>query len=165
MQVPNTAPRGSRYDAQACVLGWPMQDKLASLRYLLVGAGAIGCEMLKNGALMGLGCGADGRIIVTDPDTIEKSNLNRQFLFRSTDVGKPKSTAAAAAARAMNGELRVTAYEDRVSPETENVFTDDFMEGLDCVVTACAKLFEELLLLELLLTASPNKAPNARPAT
>ena len=91
-----TAPRGSRYDGQAMSIGWALQERLLSLRYLLVGAGAIGCEMLKNWALMGVGAGADGGVIVTDPDTIEKSNLNRQFLFRPWDVSKPKSQTAAA---------------------------------------------------------------------
>lgn len=52
-----------------------------------VGAGAIGCELLKNFALIGLGASNDGRITVTDMDFIEKSNLNRQFLFRSQDIG------------------------------------------------------------------------------
>jgi ubiquitin-activating enzyme E1 len=52
-----------------------------------VGAGAIGCEMLKNWAMMGLGAGPQGRLTITDMDTIEKSNLNRQFLFRPADVG------------------------------------------------------------------------------
>lgn len=52
---------------------------------LQVGAGAIGCEMLKNWAMMGLGCDG-GKVIVTDMDIIEKSNLNRQFLFRPWDV-------------------------------------------------------------------------------
>ena len=56
-------------------------------RQFLVGAGAIGCEMLKNWALMGLGSGPHGCIHVTDMDTIERSNLNRQFLFRQYDVG------------------------------------------------------------------------------
>ena len=51
-----------------------------------MGAGAIGCELLKNFAMIGLGCGEGGEIIVTDMDTIEKSNLNRQFLFRPWDV-------------------------------------------------------------------------------
>lgn len=40
-----TAPRGSRYDAQAAVLGWSVQEQICSLRYLLVGGGAIGCEV------------------------------------------------------------------------------------------------------------------------
>lgn len=51
-----------------------------------VGAGAIGCEMLKNWALMGVACGPNGQAWVTDMDIIEKSNLNRQFLFRPWDV-------------------------------------------------------------------------------
>jgi ubiquitin-activating enzyme E1 len=59
-----------------------------------VGAGAIGCEMLKNWAMMGVGCGAGGCVHVTDMDTIEKSNLNRQFLFRPADIQKLKATTA-----------------------------------------------------------------------
>ena len=51
----DTAARGNRHDAQACVLGWPTQEALGKLSYLLVGAGAIGCEMLKNWAMMGVG--------------------------------------------------------------------------------------------------------------
>lgn len=50
-----------------------------------MGAGAIGCELMKNFAMVGLAAG-EGEIIVTDMDTIEKSNLNRQFLFRPSDV-------------------------------------------------------------------------------
>lgn len=50
-----------------------------------VGAGAIGCELMKNFAMIGLAAG-EGEVIVTDMDTIEKSNLNRQFLFRPSDV-------------------------------------------------------------------------------
>ena len=55
-----TSARNSRYDGQAAVLGWSLQERLASLNYLLVGAGAIGCEMLKNFAMMGVACGANG---------------------------------------------------------------------------------------------------------
>lgn len=51
-----------------------------------VGSGAIGCELLKNFAMMGLAAGKGGNITVTDMDTIERSNLNRQFLFRPWDI-------------------------------------------------------------------------------
>lgn len=81
------APTGSRYDGQIAVFGRAFQEKIANTNEFLVGAGAIGCEMLKNWAMMGLGSGPNGHLTITDMDTIEKSNLNRQFLFRPTDVG------------------------------------------------------------------------------
>lgn len=65
------------------------------LNYFVVGAGAIGCELLKNFAMMGIGAEEGGKITVTDMDLIEKSNLNRQFLFRPHDVQKTKSATAA----------------------------------------------------------------------
>lgn len=57
----------------------------------MVGAGAIGCELLKNYAMLGLGSGNGCNIVLTDPDVIEVSNLNRQFLFREKHLRKPKS--------------------------------------------------------------------------
>jgi len=47
-----------------------------------------------------------GIIIVTDPDHIENSNLNRQFLFREKHIGKPKATTAASAAISMNPHVK-----------------------------------------------------------
>lgn len=130
------APIGSRYDGQIAVFGAEFQQKIENLRYFLVGAGAIGCEMLKNFAMMGVGVGPEGGIIVTDMDTIEKSNLSRQFLFRDTDIGKAKSTAAAAAICQMNPGVKVTAHETRVGPETESTFNDAFWESLSGVCNA-----------------------------
>ena len=58
----------------------------------MVGAGALGCEYLKAFALMGIGTkSGGGNITCTDNDNIEKSNLNRQFLFRNMDIGHSKS--------------------------------------------------------------------------
>lgn len=130
------APTGSRYDGQIAVFGAPFHAKIENLSYFLVGAGAIGCEMLKNWAMMGLGVGERGSIAVTDMDTIEKSNLSRQFLFRDTDIGKLKSTAAAAAVKDMNPALHVTAFEARVGPETESTFNDSFWDNLSGVCNA-----------------------------
>lgn len=70
----------------------------------MVGAGAIGCELLKNFAMMGLGA-EGGKVIVTDMDLIEKSNLNRQFLFRPQDVQRAKSITAAKVFKNTNAEL------------------------------------------------------------
>jgi ubiquitin-activating enzyme E1 len=131
-------PLGTRYDAQIAVFGKQFQDALANYHEFLVGAGAIGCEMLKNWAMMGLGSGPKGKIIVTDMDQIEKSNLNRQFLFRPKDVGKLKSDCAAAAVQEMNPDLngKIVSLKDRVGPDTEHVFSEDFWEPLDAVTNA-----------------------------
>jgi len=102
----------------------------------MVGSGALGCEFLKNLALMGISCSENGKLTVTDDDVIEKSNLSRQFLFRDWNIGQPKSTVAATAAMAINPKLHVEALQNRASPETENVFNDAFWESLDAVVNA-----------------------------
>lgn len=132
------APIGSRYDGQIAVFGRKFQERIANTREFLVGSGAIGCEMLKNWSMMGLGTGPQGQIFVTDLDTIEKSNLNRQFLFRTQDVGKFKSETAAEAVVDMNPELKgkITTFQHRVGPETENVYDRSFFDGLDGVTNA-----------------------------
>lgn len=99
------APQGGRYDGQIAVFGKTFQQKIQNNRQFLVGSGAIGCEMLKNWAMMGVGTGERGSITVTDLDTIEKSNLNRQFLFRPADLGKFKAEAATNAVIGMNPGL------------------------------------------------------------
>ncbi|KAK7749959.1 E1 ubiquitin-activating protein [Diatrype stigma] len=131
-------PIGSRYDGQIAVFGKEYQEKISNMKQFLVGAGAIGCEMLKNWAMIGLGTGPKGRITVTDMDSIEKSNLNRQFLFRAKDVGQMKSDCAAKAVAAMNPDLegKITCLKDRVSPETEHIFNEEFWEELDGVTNA-----------------------------
>ncbi|CAJ0936901.1 unnamed protein product, partial [Mesorhabditis belari] len=95
------APRGNRYDGQAAVFGWQYQETIGRQKWFIVGAGAIGCELLKNLAMMGVSSGKDGLIKITDMDQIEISNLNRQFLFRRPDVGEKKSVVAARAVKSM----------------------------------------------------------------
>lgn len=128
-------PKGTRYDGQIITLGNTLQQKLNKLTYFLVGAGAIGCEMLKTWAMMGVSAGG-GKIHVTDMDTIEKSNLNRQFLFRSTDLEKLKSQTAATAVAKMNPNINISAYSLRVGAETENIFNEAFYNSLDGVCNA-----------------------------
>uniref|UniRef100_UPI00398E7F4A ubiquitin-like modifier-activating enzyme 1 isoform X2 n=1 Tax=Pristiophorus japonicus TaxID=55135 RepID=UPI00398E7F4A len=129
-------PRGCRYDGQIAIFGAEFQEKLKAQKYFLVGAGAIGCELLKNFAMIGLGAGEGGSITVTDMDTIERSNLNRQFLFRPADVTKMKSETAAAAVIKMNPSMRVIAHQNRVGPETENIYNQDFFENLNGIANA-----------------------------
>jgi len=134
--VPQIPTKPSRYFGQELVFGQDFQRKLSKSKYFVVGSGAIGCEMLKNFAMMGLGCDKDGAVYVTDMDSIEKSNLNRQFLFRSWDIGEMKSQVAAKAVKVMNPHIHIKAFSDGVLPETEHIFDDKFFERLDGVVNA-----------------------------
>ncbi|XP_034542700.1 ubiquitin-like modifier-activating enzyme 1 [Notolabrus celidotus] len=132
--------QGTRYDGQVAVFGSAFQEKLARQKYFLVGAGAIGCELLKNFALMGLGVGEEGHITLTDMDFIERSNLNRQFLFRSQDIGKPKSEVAAKAVREMNPQMKITAHQNCLDADSEAVYDYNFFMGLDGVAAALDNL-------------------------
>ena len=129
-------PSGSRYDGQVVVFGEKFQQKLEQLNAFVVGAGALGCEFLKLLAMMGVSCSKNGKLTVTDDDTIEKSNLSRQFLFRQTDIGRSKSEVAGQAAQGMNPQFNIASLQNRVCPETEDVFNDSFWEGLDVVINA-----------------------------
>ena len=88
------------------------------MKAFVIAAGAIGCELLKNFAMMNMG--AEGMITVTDPDHIQTSNLTRQFLFRQKHVKKPKSATAAATLIQMNPKLKnhISARLDKVSDQT-----------------------------------------------
>eukprot|EP01091_Cochliopodium_minus_P012916 TRINITY_DN402_c0_g1_i14.p1 TRINITY_DN402_c0_g1~~TRINITY_DN402_c0_g1_i14.p1 ORF type:complete len:1062 (-),score=352.53 TRINITY_DN402_c0_g1_i14:167-3286(-) len=136
----------SRYDGQVAVFGKDIQKRISDLKLFLVGAGALGCELIKNFACMGLGCGENGIIHVTDLDTIEKSNLNRQFLFRPPDIGKMKSRVASEAAKVMNPSLKVHVYETPVGPNTEDTFNTKFWRGLDYVFNALDNLEARLYI-------------------
>ncbi|KAG5550650.1 hypothetical protein RHGRI_015561 [Rhododendron griersonianum] len=129
-------PLNSRYDAQISVFGAKLQKKLEDAKVFIVGSGALGCEFLKNVALMGVCCGNQGKLTITDDDVIEKSNLSRQFLFRDLNIGQAKSTVAASAASLINPNLHIEALQNRASPETENVFDDTYWENLSVVINA-----------------------------
>jgi ubiquitin-activating enzyme E1 len=95
----------------------------------IVGAGAIGCEHGKN--IGSLNC----NLYITDMDNIEKSNLNRQFLFREHDIGKSKSLILGKSISKMtNGEIFT--YEKMMSYETENIFNKEYYENIDIILNA-----------------------------
>merc|ERR1719354_286841 len=103
----------------------------------MVGCGAIGCEMLKNFALLGIGSGDGGSITVTDNDLIEKSNLNRQFLFRPWHIQKSKSVTAAESACEINPGIHIKAQQNKVCPDTQsNIYHDTFYQQQHIIVNA-----------------------------
>lgn len=134
-------PRGDRYDLQRICLGDELCGTLAKLKLFMIGCGAIGCELMKNFALLGISAGADAAMVITDNDVIEKSNLNRQFLFRPQHIQQPKSVVAAASVLAINPGMKITAHQHKVGPATtETVYTDAFFESRDIVVNALVRL-------------------------
>lgn len=91
-----------RYDRQQRIPGWE-QARLTAATVLVAGAGALGNEVLKNLALVGV-----GHLIVVDMDRIERSNLSRTMLFRESDLGATKAVTTAHAAEQLNPAVRVT---------------------------------------------------------
>jgi adenylyltransferase/sulfurtransferase len=86
----NTEDRFSRFE----LISWWEQARLRQAKVLLIGAGALGKELIKNCALLGV-----GRILVADMDRIEHSNLTRSVLFREADEGRFKAEVACQAAQ------------------------------------------------------------------
>ncbi|KAI0594259.1 SUMO-activating enzyme subunit uba-2 [Biscogniauxia sp. FL1348] len=78
---------------------------VSQARVLMVGAGGIGCELLKNLVLTGF-----GEIHIVDLDTIDLSNLNRQFLFRYEHIKKSKALIAKEAAQKFNPKVKIVAH-------------------------------------------------------
>jgi len=84
------------------LISWWRQERLAAAKVLVVGAGALGNEVMKNLALVGL-----GTTFLIDLDRIEASNLSRSVLFRAEDAGLPKAEVAARRARELNPEITI----------------------------------------------------------
>jgi len=93
-----------------------LEKSITDARLLVVGAGGIGCELLKNIVLTGF-----KDIEVIDLDTIDVSNLNRQFLFQKQHVGKSKSSVARESALRFAPEAKIKAYHDSIMKEEYGV--------------------------------------------
>src|SRR5688572_29729595 len=90
-------------DAPLKLIDWFDVERVRAAKILVIGAGAIGNEVLKNLALLGI-----GHIFIVDRDTIEMSNLSRSVLYRAADNGKDKAATAARAVRELNAVVNTT---------------------------------------------------------
>ena len=131
----------SRYEELISIFGEETQKKIFNTSLFIVGAGAIGCEVLKNFALMGISTNENKYSYLTDCDKIEISNLNRQFLFRQKDIGKSKSLTAFESIKKMNNNFNCNTFEYKVSKETENIFNRKFWDKIDYVILAVDNIY------------------------
>lgn len=124
-------------------IGWSGQQRLAAATVVVVGAGGLGAPVLSYLAAAGV-----GRLEIIDDDVIEVSNLQRQVLFRTADVGSGKAVTAAAVLRQLNPDIEVAAHPVRLSEANAAALiaaadvvvdgTDNF-EARHTVNTACAQ--------------------------
>ena len=84
---------------------------------LVVGAGGIGCELLKTLVLSGF-----SDLTVIDLDTIDKSNLNRQFLFKREDIGKSKATTAASLISSLRPKISISGLQINITSLADSFF-------------------------------------------
>jgi len=102
------AQREGRF-ARLELIEWWDQPRLAAARVVVIGAGALGNELLKNLALLGV-----GNVLVADLDRIENSNLSRSVLYRAADCGKLKAEVAAERARDIYPDMKTQPFHGNV---------------------------------------------------
>ena len=116
--------RESKYADKNFQPGDELKENYPSLQILVVGAGGLGCEILKNLALCGV-----KNIYVVDLDTIELSNLNRQFLFRQKDIGKFKAEVACEFIKKKYPDIKILSSSRKIQE-----FSDDFFRQFHMII-------------------------------
>lgn len=126
-----SAEQRTRYSRHLTLseVGEAGQRKLLESRILLVGAGGLGSPTALYLAAAGV-----GTIGVVDPDTVDRSNLQRQILHRDADVGVLKVDSAERAMRDLNPDVRVLKYPERLGAENVMRILD---HGWDVVIDGC----------------------------
>ncbi|BFZ62535.1 E1 ubiquitin-activating protein uba2 [Saitoella coloradoensis] len=122
-----------------------LSEKIKTSKVLMVGAGGIGCELLKNLALTGF-----GEIHMVDLDTIDLSNLNRQFLFRKEHIKKSKALVAKESAAKFNPNVKLVAHHANIKdPE----FSVSWFASFDIVFNALDNLDARRYVNQMCLAA------------
>jgi len=105
-------------------IGGAGQQKLLAAKVLVVGAGGLGSPLLMYLAAAGV-----GTLGIVDDDTVSLSNLQRQILHHTADIGRPKTASAAASIAALNPDVTVVAHEERLTAAN----AIDLVSGYDLV--------------------------------
>lgn len=124
-----TDPQRLRYSRQILLpgLGARGQERLRGSSVLVVGLGGLGSP-----AAMYLAAAGLGRLVLADCDAVDLSNLQRQIMHTTADVGRPKVESARAALEALNPEVRVVAVKRSLTAETLPHLVAEVDLVLDC---------------------------------
>ena len=125
-------------------VGGAGQMKLRAATVAVIGAGGIGSPAIQYLAAAGIGC-----LILIDDDAVDLSNLQRQTIFGTDDVGQPKVVAAALAVARINPNVAVTVHVERITPEN----AADLIAGADVVLDGCDNFATRLAVADAALAA------------
>jgi len=117
------------------------KKKIKNFELFIIGSGAIGCEVLKNLAMMGVSINEGRASMITDCYTIEMSDLNSQFLFRKEDIGKSKSLVACNAIKKINSEFNCISSEKKVAKKAEDIFNEQFWTNKDYIICSLDNIY------------------------
>lgn len=117
----------TRYNRQLMMPEWGLdrQAKLTQSKVCVIGAGGVKTTLLTALAAAGV-----GTIDIIEFDTVELSNLNRQTLFTTADIGRPKGEVARERLQALNPDITITWINEKITPET----IAKLVQGYDIVV-------------------------------
>jgi len=114
--------------------GYEAQQKLANAKVLVIGAGGLGCPVLQY--LVAAGVGTIGLV---DDDVVSLSNLQRQVLYSTQDVGRAKATIAAAKLQQLNPEITVNSYKMMLVTNNALELIEDYDLVVDCTDNFAAR--------------------------
>jgi len=144
----------NRYSDQISIFGQELVDKIKNTKVLVAGAGALGCEIIKNLSLLGVGAinnkenSFDNKnVIVVDNDLIELSNLNRQFLFHKKNIGESKAICSCNSAKKINNEINYKPICEKLCYNTEKKLSKSFYSQFD-LVFSCLDNYEGKMYLD-----------------
>ena len=125
-------------------IGGAGQARLKAARVVVVGAGGIGSPAIQYIAAAGI-----GRLILIDDDAVDLSNLQRQTIFGTDDIGQPKVAAAAIAVSRLNPNVVVEMHAVRIGPDN----AADLIAGADVVLDGCDNFTTRLMVADACLAA------------
>ena len=128
--MPLSTDQQERYSRQTELIGWGVegQERLLASRVFVAGVGGLGCAAAVYLAEAGI-----GELVVCDGDVVERSNLNRQFLYSRDNITEPKAVVAAAALRRLNPDITVTPMFAEIDTSTAVSLVEGSDLVLDCL--------------------------------